>query len=106
VLEKGKRSDDLRKATDSTESFDARRSDACEDQRRRPRCGKTASGGQNDRVDDAKGRDEGTRDGLDLIRGDSDRGDIPESDTQSGELVCGASAARPVQRMNIVESFF
>lgn len=43
---------------------------------------------------------------LDLIRGDSDRGDIPESDTQSGELVCGASAARHVQRMNIVEFFF
>lgn len=53
-----------------------------------------------------KGETRGPGDGPDLIRGDSDRGDIPESDTQSGELVCGASAARPVQRMNIVESFF
>lgn len=33
---------------------------------------------------------------LDLIRRDSDRGDIPKSDTQSGELVCGASAAHLV----------
>lgn len=43
---------------------------------------------------------------IGLIRGDSDRDDIPESDTQSGELVCGASADRPVQRMNIVKIFF
>lgn len=55
---------------------------------------------QNDREDGDES--------LDLIQGDSDRGDIPESDTQYlavGEFVCRAHLRIILRRMDIAEGF-